>query len=125
MKNIICCFIILFGFTSYSQQTISFLLYSDYVKPYHFTVGFTPKNINENTYSLSIYNPIMQVNDNYIGVEGNYYMSNVKTLSIYRYEGVPADSFNPYGSTTMKGALVNGAIGFLGLGDLFGYTPYK
>lgn len=122
MKVIACHILCLISFAGISQNIGIYSTFSNNLKPYTFSLGIIPKSVYNNPNALTIYNPMTQMNDNYNGFNGNYYMSNIKSFSFYSYNGVRMDSFNPYGSTTMKSALTNGILGYLGL-DPFIMTP--
>ncbi|MGG7036008.1 MAG: hypothetical protein ACI7YS_12550 [Flavobacterium sp.] len=118
MKLLICYIAFLSGFVSHSQNPVNFSIYSNSIKPYTFNIGIASKNIYKSTYTLSVYNPMIQLNDNYTRVGENYYTTDVKSFPLYSFNGILINSLNPYGSATMEEVLLSGVLGTFGIGTL-------
>lgn len=61
-------------------------------------------------YFLSIYNPMTQVNDQYVTVSDHYYLSNTKSFPMYNFDGTKIDSLNPNGVSDMGSAIASGIL---------------
>ena len=133
MKNMFCAIVLLLSFVGYSQNPISFgnnkipknkfqsTLSVSTISPFSLNFNYTNTKSLALGYALEVYNPTTQLNDTFIGVNDTYYMTNVKSFPYYGFDGVKADSFNPYGTTDMGGALVSGLINFLISGPKNGF----
>ncbi len=94
------------------------------IKPYSFSLYLLPENIYCDPNLLTIYNPMTQLNDNYVRAKrDNYNIINSKSFSYYNHNGIRMDSLNPYGSSTIGEALLNGVLGTMGM-DLFIDSAY-
>jgi hypothetical protein len=83
------------------------------ISPFSFNSNYINKKNFASGYALEVYNPITQLNDTYVKGNATYYMSNIKSFPNYGFEGIKADSFNPYGTTDIGGTIVSGLINLL------------
>lgn len=125
MRNIFCSIVLLLSFVSYSQNPISFgnnkIKKSKFqsglsvttISPFSLNFNYTNTKSFVSGYALEVYNPTTQLNDTFIRVNDTYYPSNIKSFPYYGFDGIKADSFNPYGTSDMGGALVSGLINLL------------
>ncbi len=64
-------------------------------------------------YTLSVYNPNTQLNDQYIRMNNGYFLSNNKSFSYYNFNGMKIDSFNPNGVSDFGSAIASGFLNLL------------
>jgi len=83
------------------------------VSPLSFKPNYLGQKNFASGYALEVYNPTTQLNDNYVRVNNTYYMSNIKSFPNYGFNGIKADSFNPYGTTDIGGTIISGLINLL------------
>lgn len=121
MKKIVCLSYMLFSFIGFSQNPVSLVLgksnrpFSSNVsvlslKNFSFAVNLSDKRSYADKYFLSVYNPMTQMNDNYVRVSEQYYQSNYKSFPIYNFNGMKTDSFNPNGVTDIESGILSGLI---------------
>lgn len=71
-------------------------------------------SFNNNFYNFNSYNGITRINNRYIKVGENYFLSNRKTFStINIFDLNRIDSYNPYGTTNFGAAIIMGTLNFI------------
>jgi hypothetical protein len=80
---------------------------------YSFSLFLHDKKTYLDYYTLSVYNPTTQLNDQYIKVSNGYYLSNNKAFPYYNFNGMKMDSFNPNGVSDFGSAIASGLLNFL------------
>ncbi|WP_412464942.1 hypothetical protein [Flavobacterium mekongense] len=124
MKKLFCFSFLLLNFIGFSQQPVSLVLgksnhnfttssSSPNLKGISFGLNLSDRKNYTNKYWLTFYNPMTQMNDHYVNVGEEYYLSNTKSFPIYNFEGTKIDSFNPNGACDLGSGLVNGLINLL------------
>jgi hypothetical protein len=124
MKQLVFLSFLFFTTLGFSQQPIALFLgknNSSFATPkttlvpkdisltWHFTNN---KNFNH-SYLLVVYNPMTQMNDHYVSVSNNYYLTNTKSFPIYNFDGGRIDSMSPNGSRDLGSGIVNGLVNML------------
>ncbi|WP_284652663.1 hypothetical protein [Flavobacterium terrisoli] len=121
MKNIFCLSFLLLSCIGFSQNPTSFVLgkanrpFSSNVsvlslKDFSFVVNLSDKRSYADKYFLSVYNPMTQMNDNYVKVNNQYYQTNNKSFPIYNFNGMKTDSLNPNGVSDFGSAIASGIL---------------
>jgi hypothetical protein len=125
VKTIFYSIVLLLNFVGFSQNPISFGnnkipkskfqsgFLSVNVSPFSFKPNFINQKNFASGYVLEVYNPTTQLNDTYVRVTNEYYISNIKSYPNYGFDGIKMDSFNPYGTTDIGGTVVSGLINLL------------
>lgn len=90
---------------SFSSNTTSFSL-----KDITFSLNLSDKKSYADKYWLTVYNPMTQMNDHYVNVSDQYYLSNHKSFPIYNFDGTKIDSFNPNGACDFGSGIVSGIL---------------
>ncbi len=121
MKKIFCLAFLLLSFIGFSQNPVSFVLGKTNnpfssgaptfsLKDISFSLNLSDKKSYADKYFLSIYNPTTQMNDHYVNVSNQYYLSNYKSFPIYNFDGTKIDSFNPNGVSDFGSAIASGIL---------------
>lgn len=115
MKKFLYLLFLGFGCAAFGQtQTLGYhflpTLSSVNLNQASFQLNFNKNNLLSTKNSLTLYNPITNLNDNYYVLGKDYVMSNTKSFPIYGFEGQRVDSFNPSGTKDLGSAFVFGAI---------------
>lgn len=121
MKTLFSFSFLLFSFVGFSQQPVSLVLgkmnhsFSTNaatlnVKDISFNLYLTDIKNYSKQYLLVVYNPMTQMNDHYVNVSNQYYVTNTKSFPIYNFDGSRIDSFNPSGVRDLGSGIVNGLI---------------
>jgi hypothetical protein len=98
------------GKTTRNQSfTSSFLQLS----PFSFSLSLHDKKHYLDYYTLAVYNPTTQLNDQYIRVNNGYFLSNSKAFPYYNFNGIKMDSFNPNGVSDFGSAIASGLLNLL------------
>jgi hypothetical protein len=112
---------LLFSFIGFAQNPVSFVLgksnrpYSSNVsilslRDFSFNISLSDRKSYADKYFLTVYNPMTQMNDNYVKVSDRYYLSNYKSFPIYNFNGIKTDSLNPNGVTDFGSAIASGIL---------------
>jgi hypothetical protein len=124
MKKLFCFLLLLLNFIGFSQQRVSLVL----GKTNHYfsnnSLSFSPVDISINLnlsnlksyadkYWLEVYYPTTQMNDHYVTVGNNYYLTNTKSFPMFNFDGTRIDSFNPNGACDLGSGIVSGLINLL------------
>lgn len=96
-----------------SSRPLSFASSSIQINPLSFQLSLQDKRTYLDYYTLSIYNPTTQLNDQYLKVSEVYYLSNNKAFPYYNFNGVKMDSFNPNGVSDFGSAIATGLLNLL------------
>lgn len=121
MKKFFCLSFLLLSFIGFSQNPVLLVLGKSNrpfspnapifsLKDFSFSLNLTNKNSYADKYLLSVYNPMTQMNDNYVNVSNKYYMTNTKSFSLYNFDGTKIDSFNPNGASDFGSAIASGIL---------------
>lgn len=121
MKKIFCLSFFFFGFIGFSQNPVSLVLGktnsqfsankpSFSLKDISFNLNLSDKKSYADKYFLTVYNPTTQMNDHYVNVSNQYYLSNYKSFPIYNFDGTKIDSFNPNGVSDLGSAIASGIL---------------
>lgn len=124
MKKVYAIFCLFFFLVSWSQKpavyvlgkssrTLSFASSSIQLNPLSFQLSLQDKRFYLDYYTLSIYNPTTQLNDQYLKVSDTYFLSNNKAFPYYNFNGVKMDSFNPNGVSDFGSAIATGLLNLL------------
>ena len=71
-------------------------------------------SFNNNFYNFNSYNVITGINNKYVKVGENYFLSNTKTFSTINILDLNRiDSYNPYGTTNFGAAIIMGTLNFI------------
>jgi hypothetical protein len=118
MKKLFC---LLFLLLSFSHNPVSFILVKTNgqfssnkptfsLKDIFFNLNLSDKKSYADKYLLTVYNPMTQMNDHYVNVSNQYYLSNTKSFPIYNFDGTKVDSFNPNGVSDLGSGIVSGIL---------------
>lgn len=121
MKKLFCLSFLFFSLLGFSQNPVSFVLgktnrtFSSNtptfsLKDISFNLTLSDKKSYTDKYFLSIYNPMTQMNDQYVTVSDQYHLSNYKSFPIYNFDGTRIDSLNPNGVSDMGSAIASGIL---------------
>lgn len=121
MKKIFCLSFLLFSFLGLSQNPVSLVLgksnrpFSSNVsvvslRNFSFNLSLSDRKSYADKYFLTVYNPMTQMNDNYVRVSDQYYLSNYKSFPINNFDGTRIDSFNPNGACDFGSGIVSGLL---------------
>ena len=115
MRKLFCIVFLFLGCASFGQnQAVGYrflpTLSSVNLKPVSFQINFTTNNLFLKGETLSLYNPITNLNDTYYVLGKSYVTSSTKSFPKYGFEGQQVDSFNPSGTKDFGSAFVFGAI---------------
>lgn len=124
MKKIFCLSFLLLSFLGFSQNPASLVLGKTNSQFQSNTPTFSLKNISFNLtlsdkksyadkYFLNVYNPMTQMNDHYVKVSDQYYMTNNKSFPVYNFDGSKVDSFNPNGVSDFGSGVLSGIVNLL------------
>lgn len=124
MQKLNCTLLLFFCLAGWAQKpsklvfgnpapTPSFTSSSLLLKPFSFALSLQDKRAYLDYYTLSIYNPATQLNDQYIKVSGQYFLSNNKAFPYYNFNGMKIDSFNPNGVSDFGSAIASGLLNLL------------
>lgn len=121
MKKLFCLSFLLFSFIGFSQNPVSFILgktngqFSSNkptfsLKDISFNLNLSDKKSYADKFFFTVYNPMTQMNDHYVNVSNQYYLSNTKSFPIYNFDGTKIDSFNPNGVSDLGSGIVSGIL---------------
>ncbi len=121
MKKLFCLSFLLLSFVGVSQNTVSLVLGKTNgqfsanattfsLKDISFGLTLSDKKSYADKYFLTVYNPMTQMNDNYVNVSNQYYLSNYKSFPMYNFNGMKTDSFNPNGVSDLGSGIVSGIL---------------
>mgnify|MGYP006146592111 CR=1 FL=1 len=124
MKKLFCFSLLLLNFIGFSQQPVSLVLGKSNptfttnspslsLKDISFGLNLLDRKNYADKYWLTFYNPMTQMNDQYVNVGEQYYLSNTKSFPIYNFDGTKIDSFNPNGACDLGSGIVSGLINLL------------
>jgi len=124
MKQLFYLSLLFFSAVGFAQQPVSLVLgkmnhsFSTNaatlnVKDISFNLYLTDIKNYSNQYLLVVYNPMTQMNDHYVNVSNQYYVTNTKSFPIYNFDGSQIDSFNPNGACDLGSGIVSGLINLL------------
>lgn len=121
MKKLFCLSFLLLGFIGFSQNPVSLVLGKSNsqfsantsnisLKDISLSLNLSDKKSYADKYLLAVYNPMTQMNDLYVNVSDQYYLSNTKSFPIYNFDGTKIDSFNPNGVSDLGSGIVSGIL---------------
>jgi hypothetical protein len=124
MQKSICTILLFFSLVSLAQKPTSFILGKAtpppsfvssrlLLKPFSFTMLLQDKGAYLDYYTLSVYNPATQLNDQYTRVSNQYYLSHTTAFPYYNFNGMKMDSFNPNGVSDFGSAIASGLLNLL------------
>ena len=124
MKTLFSSLFLLFSLTGFSQQPVSLVLGKTnhsfstngitlHTKDLSFNVYLTDVRNYSTQYLLVVYNPMTQMNDQYVNVSNQYYLTNTKSFPTYNFDGTRIDAFNPGGVRDIGSGIVNGVVNSL------------
>lgn len=117
MKYTIFLFFIFSGYFSFAQvplQTITFSKQNTRFNANNFNAANYATSLKLKNrfdrYSLTIHNPMMNLNDNYTYISGNYrYKNSTIALPTDNFQrGIKIDSFNPNGAYNLESSVITG-----------------
>jgi len=80
------------------------------LKDISLSLNLSDKKYYADKYWLAVYNPMKQMNDHYVNVGDQYYLSNYKSFPINNFDGTRIDSFNPNGACDFGSGIVGGLL---------------
>lgn len=124
MKKLFYLSLLFFSAVGFAQQPVSLVLGKTNGSFSTNALSFSPRDLSfslnlsdsknyADKYWLTFYNPMTQMNDQYINVGEQYYLSNTKSFPIYNFDGTKIDSFNPNGACDLGSGIVSGLINLL------------
>lgn len=124
MQKSICAMLLFFSLASLAQKPISFIFgktvpppaftsSSLLLNPFSYTLSLQNKRAYLDYYALSVYNPATQLNDQYIKVTDQYFLSSNTTFPYYNFTGMKMDSFNPNGVSDFGSAIATGVLNLI------------
>ncbi len=96
-----------------TTRPLSFTSSALQLNAFSFTLTLHNKNNYLEYYTLSVYNPTTQLNDQYIRLNNSYIISNTKSFSYSNINGMKMDSFNPNGVSDFGSAIASGFLNLL------------
>lgn len=96
----------------YKFNTLDFLVASTLNSNSYIPISFNMNFLKKNDY-FSIYNFDTKLNDTYAINNNSAYFLNSKKIIENDFRTYKIDSFNPYGASDAKGAIIFGALGFV------------
>lgn len=124
MKKVLTLIVLLFFLMGWCQERTVFV-YGKVTRPSVFTsasvqlsqtsfsLSLHDKQKYLDYYTLSLYNPTTQLNDQYVKINNGYFLSNTKSFPSYNFNGMKKDSFNPYGVSDFGSAIASGLLNLL------------
>lgn len=124
MKKLFCFSLLLLNFIGFSQQPVSLVLgktngsfstdaLSISPRDLSFSLNLSDSKSYADKYWLNVYNPMTQINDQYVNIGSQYYLSNTKSFTTFNFDGTRIDSFNPNGACDLGSGIVSGLINLL------------
>ena len=124
MNKLFYLSLLFFSAVGFAQQPVSLVLGKTNGSFSTNALSFSPRDLSfslnlsdsknyADKYWLTFYNPMTQMNDQYINVGEQYYLSNTKSFPIYNFDGTKIDSFNPNGACDLGSGIVSGLINLL------------
>ena len=121
MKKLFCVSFLLLSLLGFSQNPVYLVLGKSNgqfaanmsnisLKDISLSLNLSDKKSYANKYWLTMYNPMMQMNDHYVAVGDQYYLSNYKSFPINNFDGSRIDSFNPNGACDFGSGIVGGLL---------------
>jgi len=124
MKKVFTLLLLFFFLKGWSQERtvyvfgkvtrpLVFTAASVQLSPASFSLSLHHQQKYIDYYTLSLYNPTTQLNDQYVKVSNGYFLSNTKSFPSYNFKGMKKDSFNPYGVSDFGSAIASGLLNLL------------
>lgn len=121
MKKLFCLSFLLLSLMGFSQNLVSLVLGKSKgqfaantsnisLKDISLSLNLSDNKSYADKYWLTIYNPTTQMNDHYVTVVDQYYLSNYKSFPINNFDGTRIDSFNPNGVCDFGSGIVSGIL---------------
>lgn len=124
MKQLFYLSLLFFSAVGFAQQPMSLVLGKTNGSFSTNALSFSPRDVSfslnlsdsksyADKYWLTVYNPMTQINDQYVNVGSQYYLCNTKSFTTFNFDGTRIDSFNPNGSSDLGSGIVSGLINLL------------
>lgn len=124
MKQLFYLLLLFFSAVGFAQQPVSLVLGKTNGSISTDALSFSPQDLSfslnlsdsksyADKYWLNVYNPMTQINDQYVNIGSQHYLSNTKSFTTFNFDGTRIDSFNPNGACDLGSGIVSGLINLL------------